>query len=118
MNVLEEYYYRQTDAVRDTLLVMRDLILALDPAITEHWKYNMPFFYFRKKMFCYLRVERRSGQPYLSMVDGKYIEHPLLQQEDRKRMKILPLDPNSDLPIEAITWILIRGLEIRRDSRG
>jgi len=117
MNVIEEFYYRQTGAVRETLLVMRDLILSRDPAITEQWKYNMPFFYFHGKMFCYLRINRQSGQPYLSMFDGKFIEHPLLQQESRKRMKILPLDPESDLPVEAITWILDRGLEIQR-SRG
>lgn len=114
MNVLEEYYYRQTDEIRETLIAMRDLILARDPAISQHWKYNMPFFYFRGKMFCYLRIDRRSGQPYLSMFDGKFIDHPLLEQENRKRMKILRLHPESDLPVKAITGILDCGLEILR----
>ena len=79
--------------------------------LEEHY---MPFFYFRGKMFCYLRIDRRTGQPYLSMLDGKFIDHPLLEQESRKRMKILWLDPGSDLPVEAITEILDRGLEILR----
>lgn len=114
MNVLEEYYYRQAEEVRETLLAMRDLILTRNSAITEHWKYNMPFFYFRGKMFCYLRIDRRTGQPYLSMFDGKFIDHPLLEQESRKRMKVLRLDPESDLPVEAIIGILDRGLEILR----
>lgn len=114
MNVLEEYYYQQPDFIRETLLAMRELILARDPAITEHWKYQMPFFYFRGKMFCYLRIDRRTGQPYLGMFDGKFIDHPLLEQESRKRMKILRLNPESDLPVKAITWILDHGLEIQR----
>lgn len=115
MNVLEEYYYQQAEDVRETLLAMRELILGRDPAITEHWKYHMPFFYFRKKMFCYLRIDRRTGQPYLSMFDGKFIDHPLLEQESRKRMKIFRLDPETDLPVKAIAGILDRGLEILRD---
>ncbi len=114
MNVLDEFYYRQTDAIREVLLAMREIILSRDPAITEHWKYNMPFFYFRGKMFCYLRIDRRDGRPYLSMADGKYIDHPLLEQESRKRMRILRLNPESDLPVDAINWILDCGLAFQR----
>lgn len=114
MNVLDEFYYRQTDAIREVLLAMREIILSRDPAITEHWKYNMPFFYFRGKMFCYLRIDRRDGQPYLSKADGKYIDHPLLEQESRKRMRILRLNPESDLPVDAINWILDCGLAFQR----
>ena len=113
MNVLDEFYYSQPGAVRETLLAMKEIILSLDAAITEHWKYNMPFFYYRGKMFCYLRINRKSGKPYLGVVDGKYIDHPLLIQEDRKRMKILYLDPEQDLPQEAILCVLQQGVTIR-----
>lgn len=115
MNVLDEFYYGQTEPVRETLLAMKEIILSLDPAITQHWKYSMPFFYYRGKMFCYLRINRKSGKPYLGVVDGKFIDHPLLIQEDRKQMKILHLDPEGDLPHKAIMYILQQGLAIRNN---
>src|SRR3546814_21199455 len=85
-----------------------------DSAITEHWKYQMPFFYFRKRMFCYLWVEQRTGQPYLSMLDGKFIDHPVNEQESRRRMIILRLATESDLTEVAITGILDSGLDTMR----
>jgi len=49
----------------------------------------MPCFVYNKKQFCYLWTDKKTNNPYLLIVEGKNIDHPLLEQGDRKRMKIL-----------------------------
>ncbi|MBC7450281.1 MAG: DUF1801 domain-containing protein, partial [Cytophagales bacterium] len=81
-------------------------ILNYDSDITEAWKYSMPFFCLRGKMFCYLWTQKKNGQPYIGIVEGRKIEHPDLIQENRTRMKILMIDPGKDLPVKKIGAIL------------
>jgi hypothetical protein len=78
----------------------------MDEQITESWKYGMPFFCFKGKMFCYLWIHKKLNQPYLGIVEGKKIQHPDLITEKRARMKILLLDPNKNLPMRKINGIL------------
>jgi hypothetical protein len=66
----------------------------------------MPFFCYKEKMFCYLWVHKITHQPYIGIVEGKYIEHPDLIMEKRSRMKIMLFDPNDDLPVDIIENIL------------
>ena len=85
---------------------MRELILAHDPHIFEGLKYGMPFFLYRKKMFCYLWTRKEIGQPYFGVVEGQRLFHAELVQEDRARMKILLLDPRKPILVRTITVIL------------
>lgn len=88
------------------LSCLREHILNYNPNITEAWKYRMPFYCYKGKMFCYLWTHKKNGLPYIGIVEGKKIDHPALIIEDRARMKIMLLDPNTDLPIETIDSIL------------
>lgn len=90
------------------LQAIRAYILAIHPDITEEWKYKMPFYYYRKKMFCYIRVMNGTNMPYIGIANGHAIQHVSLIQEDRKRMKVLPLDPSKDLPLKTIDDILLQ----------
>jgi hypothetical protein len=89
----------------------RTYINNLHPAITESWKYGMPFFCVNNKMFCYLWVHKKFHQPYIGIVEGNKIHHPLLVQEKRARMKILLLDPDKDVPVKVIDDILKKALK-------
>ena len=82
----------------------------MDTHITETWKYSMPFFCFKGKMFCYLWFHKKYQLPYIGIVEGKNIEHPDLILEKRARMKIFLLDPTMYLPIETIEEILKKAL--------
>jgi uncharacterized protein DUF1801 len=106
MNDLDLFYLRQEEPVKSCLLFLRQHILHFDGSIIEAWKYGMPFFCYRNKMFCYLWVHKKNGLPYLGIVEGRKIDHPLLIQEARARMKIMLFEPNNDLPIESINEIL------------
>lgn len=103
---IDNFYLQKEEPVKGCLLFLREHILQFDPNITEAWKYGMPFFCYRKKMFCYLWVHKKNGLPYLGIVEGKKIDHPALIIEDRARMKIMLFDPSADLPVDTIDSIL------------
>jgi hypothetical protein len=103
---IDNYYLQQDEPVKSCLLFLREHILGLDKNITEAWKYRMPFFCYKGKMFFYLWVHRKNGLPYIGIVEGRRIDHPDLIQEDRARMKILFVDPTADLPLDTINTIL------------
>jgi hypothetical protein len=103
---IDNYYLQKEEPIKSCLLFLREHILNYNSNITEAWKYKMPFFCYKGKMFCYLWVHKRNGLPYIGIVEGRRIDHPALIIEDRARMKIMLLDPTTDLPIETIDSIL------------
>jgi hypothetical protein len=112
MKPIDEYYHYKEEPVKSCLMALREYILQLDPGITEAWKYKMPFFCYKGKMFCYLWVHKKTLQPYIGIVEGRQIEHPLLIQEARARMKIMLFNAEEDIPIKTISKILKQALAL------
>lgn len=110
---LNLYYESQAPGIRSCFNALRHIILTSNRDITEAWKYKMPFFCFNGKMFCYLWVDKKTHQPYIGFVDGNLIEHELLIQEKRSRMKVLFIDPNADLPIILINELLLKAIDLK-----
>lgn len=112
MRELDLFYLQQKEPIKGCMLFLRQHILNFDKNITEAWKYRMPFFCYKGKMFCYLWTHKKNGLPYIGFVEGRKIDHPALIIEDRARMKIMLLDPNTDVPIETINVILKIGIDL------
>lgn len=108
------FFLNQDEPQKSCLIFLRNFILNFDTNVTEAWKYRMPFYCYKDKMFCYLWIDKKTGKPYLGIVDGNKIEHPLLTMDKRARMKIMMLDAYNDLPVEAMNEILSLALDIRR----
>ena len=106
MKEIAEYYHKQPEPLRSCLLGMREIILQHHAGLTEAWKYRMPFFMYKGKMFCYLWIRRHEPIPYLGIVNGHLVSDPDLLQEKRARMKILLLDPDADIPVRKVKRIL------------
>ena len=106
MKPIDNYFHMKEEPIKSYLLFLRSYILKFDVNITEAWKYGMPFYCFNDKMFCYLWVHKKHLLPYLGIVEGKRINHPLLIQEKRARMKIMLFDPTRDVPVKTISSIL------------
>ena len=109
---IDDYFLQKDEPVKGCLLFLRDYIQNFDANITEAWKYKMPFYCYKGKMFCYLWVHKRNGSPYIGIVDGKKIDHPGLIIENRSRMTIFLIDPNKDLPIDEIDSILKMAIKL------
>jgi len=103
---IDHFFLQKEEPVKSCLLAMRDIILNYNENVTETWKYQMPFYCYHGKMFCYLWVHKKFKQPYLGIVDGHKVEHPKLVQEKRTRMKIFLLDPQKDIPVNLIRKFL------------
>lgn len=106
------FYFNQSEPNKSCFLAMRDILLAFNSEITETTKYGMPCFCYRGKMFCYLWTDKKSNDPYFLLVEGNKIQHPQLEAGTRKRMKILSVNPNKDLPIKIIHEVLEEALSL------
>jgi hypothetical protein len=111
---LDEYYLSKEEPNKSCLLVLRNTILSLDKNIIETRKWGMPCFCYKKKMFVYLWTDKKSDEPYLLFVEGKYLDHPDLEAGSRSRMKIFSVDPSADIPIQRITQLLNEALDLYR----
>lgn len=109
---LDNFYLNLEEPNHSCFLALRDIILSYHPEITAAWKYRLPFFMFRNKMFCYLWKDKKTQMPYISIAQGLHIEHPDLIQGDRKRFKLLMIDPNQDIPVETIHQIFDRTIAL------
>ncbi|SOE19692.1 protein of unknown function (DU1801) [Spirosomataceae bacterium TFI 002] len=101
-----QFYEIQEEPVKSCYMALRQVFLTYNSAITEEWKYGLPFFYYAKKPLCYLWKDKKTLHPYIGFVDGILMDHPMLEQGNRKRMKVLSIDPNEDLPIETLYELL------------
>ena len=50
----DNFYLQQEEPIKGCLLALKEIILSQDEDISNEWKYGMPFFCYKKKMFCYL----------------------------------------------------------------
>ena len=108
----ENYYLKQEEPDKSCLLALKDFILGLDHNITPEWKYGLPFFYYKKKMFCYFWKDKKTHEPYVGICKGSEIEHPKLEAGDRKRIKIFRVDPTKDIDINGLQEILSEAMAL------
>lgn len=111
---LDNYYLQHPESVNECLQALRSIIFKQDQNITAEWKYRMPFFCYKGKMFCYLWVHKVNGQPYIGFVEGKHLHHPNLILEKRARMKTMLFEADKDLPVDTIEILLQQALDLYR----
>ncbi len=117
MRPIDLYYEKQTEQNKSCLLALRELILLQDAAISESLKWSIPCFSFYNCMFCFLNIEKKSNKPYLLFVEGHLLKHAALEIGSRKRMKILRVDPEKDIPVGTIQEVLQNALDLYRSGR-
>jgi hypothetical protein len=109
---IDHFYLKQEESVKSCLLALRQIILSQNKDVVAVWKYGMPFFCYKNKMFCYLWVHKKHKKPYIGIVEGNHFNHPDLIIEKRSRMKIMVINPDEDLPINTIQTILIQAIDL------
>jgi len=107
---IDNYFLEKPEPSKSALAFLRSHILSLDAHLTEEWKYGMPMYCYKGKMFCYLWVHKKYRQPYIGIVEGHRLSHPDLLQEKRARMKILLIDATEDISVGKIDAILREAL--------
>jgi hypothetical protein len=113
---LENFYLQQHEPLRSYFMNLRDIILQHDKDITNAWKFNMPFFLYKGKMFCYIWTHKKLQQPFIGFNEGKRMEHTNLTFENRSRIKIMILDTEKQLPANTIKEVLDMAIKlVKRD---
>ncbi|MCK0155643.1 DUF1801 domain-containing protein [Cellulophaga sp. F20128] len=116
MKETDLFYNSKEEPNKSCLLSLRAIILHQDMAITETKKYGMPCFSFKKKMFCYLWVDKKTKEPYILFVEGQHLSHPKLEVGTRARMKIFRINPTKDLPQQTIALLVHQALDLYRNG--
>lgn len=114
---LDNFFLKQEEPSKSCLLFLRTYILSKSEDVTEHWKYGLPFYYFKGKMWCYLWQHKKHKMPYIGFVDGNKLDHKDLLQEKRARMKILLIDPDKDIPLSKLNSIFKQALQAVKQER-
>ena len=114
LQAIDNYFLKQQEPYGSCLQAIRSMILSYDAGITEAWKYGMPFYCYDSRMLCYLWVHKKYRSPYIGIVDGNLINHPLLRSEKRTRMKILLVDPGKDIDTQLVYSLLAQMLVLRQ----
>jgi hypothetical protein len=114
---LENFFISQPEPRRSVYMHLRTHIPTLSSGITPEWKYRLPFFYLNGRMLCYLWYDKKTNDPYIGICDGYLMDHPALEMQDRKRIKILRLDPNKDLNMNLIDEVLLLAIQTTANRR-
>jgi hypothetical protein len=112
----DNFYLTKTEPNRSCLLALRKIILDQDAIIIENSKYGMPCFCYKNKVFCYLWTDKKTEKPYILMVEGKLLKHPKLKAGNRAKMKNFNVNPNLDLPIKEIQFLISEALNLYKNG--
>jgi hypothetical protein len=102
INVIENFFLSQENPQKECLLALRQIVMSWDENITENWKYGLPFYYYNGKPFCYFWKDKKTNEHYIGLVRATNLVHPFLIKGTRKKMKILPVNPTEDIPLDVI----------------
>lgn len=113
---LDQYYLKKDEPQKSCLLALRAILLNHHESMSETRKYGMPCFCYKKKALCYLWTNKKTDEPYILFVDGQLINNSSLEAGSRSRMKILPIQPNNDIPLKTIKELLDLAIALKQTS--
>ena len=113
---LDDFYLSKEEPNKSCLLALRDIILSQSENASNELKYGMPCFLYKKKMFCFLWTDKITNEPYILFVEGKHLNHSKLEQGNRSRMKVFRVNPNKDIPVNAVKKLLNEALDLYRNN--
>ena len=112
---LEKYYAKQPDAIRECLLALRQIILAVDKHITAQRKFQIPFFYYKDKKLCYLWVNRK--KLLLGFATDKSVLPDNGTAKKRDAYQSIQIDPEKDIPMRMIRKNLKERIALYRNTK-
>lgn len=105
-------YLKLSEPNQGCLLALRQIILQFDKDITESIKYGSACFSYKRKIMCYLMVEKKSNAPYILFANGSQMSDSSLESGDRKKMKIFRVSATNDLPLQKIKMLLTTAINL------
>jgi hypothetical protein len=73
-------------------------------------------FLLQEKNVLFLWTDKKTLEPYILFVEGKFLEHPQLEKGSRSRMKIFRIKAHEDIPINTLKPLLDEALNLYRNG--
>ena len=102
LNHLDNYFFSLDEPHRSCLLFLRHFILDHSADLSEQWKFNTPFYYFKGKWFCYISYHKKTKKIYLAFILGYKMKHKKLVSEGRKQIKVFYIDTEEDIDVKSL----------------
>jgi len=87
----------------------------MDTRITHERKYQIPFFCFEGKKLAFLWMNRK--KLIIGFVTDKRVIHPTAGIKQKDQFEMMQIDPNADLPVEAIAAKLREQIQMYETTR-
>lgn len=95
-SLTDNYFLTVPEPSQSALLYLRQFFIN-EMGLTETWKFNTPFYYYKNKWFCYLSYNKKKDDTYIGFVWGIKIDYPNLVSEGRKQIKIYKINPTENI---------------------
>lgn len=108
MNPAENYILSKPEPWRSMLIELQAVIKHTVPEIEEGYKWHLPFYSLRGKMFCFLNFRKTYidvGFPWGVLLED-YTEH-MVAGENRKNLRSLRYCSPEDIDIELLQQVLL-----------
>jgi len=95
MNPSEDYILRQKEPYQSIMLHIRSVIFRTLTNVEEKYNYNIPFYHYKKKPFCYLNILKGTYCVDVAFVKGSLLKEEFPQLKDynnRKYVRSLQFD--------------------------
>lgn len=92
----DNYFLTLPEPSQSALLYLRHFFIHT-MGLTENWKFNTPFYYYKNKWFCYLSYSKKKDETYIGFVKGNKIEFRNLVSEGRKQIKVYHINPSENI---------------------
>lgn len=102
---LHDFFLSIPEPHRSGFLFLRRFFME-DCGLSEAWKFNTPFYYFKGKWFAFISYNaKKDHEIYISFVRGNLVAHPALLSEGRKQQRIYRIAPGEDIDVSALKQI-------------
>lgn len=87
MNLIDQYFYNQSEPYQSIMLYIRSVIINTLPTIQENFSHKIPFFMIEKKPMLYLNVLKGTNFVDVAFVQGIILEekYPELKNYNNRK---------------------------------
>jgi len=110
MSPVEAYYQKLDPERRQLAYILRDIVLAASPQVTEKLAWGLPFFYAHSYL-CYLNPDKKGGL-YLGFTRGNQLSNQqgILEMKGRKQIASISYRSVEDIDVAPLEEILQEAL--------
>jgi hypothetical protein len=109
MKLAEEYIIRQSDHNQAIILHLCAVIEKVVPELVLLFKWKLPFYYYKKKPFCFINSIKKGSQIDLCFMNGHLLKNhtDILISENRKIVTSLRYSNLEDIDNKIVKEVLM-----------